>query len=163
MQTLRNEGATLMKSIIIGFGFIAVLTTFADFPSASNVIQVSDHQVLTEGGQERGSEKFDEFVITRDFSIDDAKARMDAFYDDGLKNKPTFLAYVILYRGKCRWSRYTLRATKKYLMLRGLSAGRIRTVDGGYRDEPTMELWIVPQGGQPPRPTPTYRSKRWRC
>lgn len=154
-----------MISIIIGFGFIcAGLSTLADFASPNHVIRVSYQQVLAGRGQEQGSEKFDEFVITRDFSIDDAKARVDTFYDNGLKNKPNFLAYVILYRGKCRSSRYTLRATKKYLMLRGLSKGRIRMVPGGYRDEPTMELWIVPEDAPPPKATPTYSSKRrWKC
>ena len=106
--------------------------------------------------------KFDEFVTNS--AIDDVKARLDGFYDKGLKTTPNSTAYVILYRGKCRTSRYTLRVVKNYLMLRRLPAHRIKLLYGGYRDEPTMELWIVPKGASWPKPTPTYRSKgRWRC
>ncbi len=31
---------------------------------------------------------------------------------------------------------------------------RVVVVGGGTRDVDTIELWIVPQGAQPPRPTP---------
>ena len=34
---------------------------------------------------------------------------------------------------------------------------RITSVDGGFRDIATTELWIVPKGAQPPQPTPTVR------
>jgi len=32
---------------------------------------------------------------------------------------------------------------------------RINTMDGGFREKPTAELWIVPRGASPPSPTPT--------
>lgn len=32
---------------------------------------------------------------------------------------------------------------------------RIQTIDGGFRETAITELWIVPPGAQPPRPTPT--------
>jgi hypothetical protein len=103
--------------------------------------------------------KFDEFV-TSDLAIDDVKVRLDEFYDQGLKNKPRSRAYVILYRGRHRRSRYSLRATREYLILRKLPRGRITTIGGGYRDEPTMELWVVPEGAEPPKPRPTYFQTR---
>jgi len=34
---------------------------------------------------------------------------------------------------------------------------RITSVDGGFREIATTELWIVPPGAQPPTPTPTVR------
>jgi len=35
-----------------------------------------------------------------------------------------------------------------------ISASRIRLVDGGYRQQPALELWIVPLGEHAPIPTP---------
>ncbi len=35
------------------------------------------------------------------------------------------------------------------------AANRIRAVDGGFREKPAYELWIVPEGAESPRPTPT--------
>ena len=34
---------------------------------------------------------------------------------------------------------------------------RIAAVDGGYREQPLFEFWIVPAGAEPPRPTPTLK------
>jgi hypothetical protein len=34
---------------------------------------------------------------------------------------------------------------------------RITTIDGGFREVPTTELWIVPPGAEPPRPTPSIK------
>ena len=36
----------------------------------------------------------------------------------------------------------------------GISPGRIRLVNGGYRKWRTLEFWIVPRGAHPPIPTP---------
>jgi hypothetical protein len=38
---------------------------------------------------------------------------------------------------------------------RGIYLGRIVTVDGGYREVPMTELWMVPRGSTPPKPSPT--------
>jgi hypothetical protein len=102
------------------------------------------------GSERRRTTKFDEFV-TKGLSIDEVKARLDGFYDQGLKNNPGWLAYIVLYRSKSRSSRYSLSATRKYLILRGFPARKIKTINGGYRDEPLMELWVVPPGADPPK------------
>jgi hypothetical protein len=45
---------------------------------------------------------------------------------------------------------------KSHLVLtRGINAARIVTIDGGYREQPTTEFWIVPDGASPPQPSPT--------
>src|SRR2546421_7502242 len=88
--------------------------------------------------------RFDEFIIDRSLATDDMKARLDSFYDNGLKNEPASRAYIIFYRGRHLISRYTPSTVKNYLILRGLSATHIKTIYGGYRDKPTIELWIVP-------------------
>src|SRR5947209_5451654 len=38
---------------------------------------------------------------------------------------------------------------------RGISRARLVFVNGGLRDADAFELWLVPQGAEPPRPTPT--------
>jgi len=103
--------------------------------------------------------KFDEFE-TGGIAIDDVKARLDNFYDNGLKNKPESLAYIILYRRKCETSRYTLEAFRNYLKLRGLPSRRIKMKKGGYRSQPTVELWVLPKDTHPPTPSPQYVQKR---
>ena len=40
--------------------------------------------------------------------------------------------------------------------------GRVVLVDGGYREEAMMELRIVPEEVEPPKPTPTVFPKRRR-
>jgi hypothetical protein len=35
----------------------------------------------------------------------------------------------------------------------GIVAPRVRVVDGGRRDKPTREIWLVPPGAAPPKPT----------
>ena len=37
---------------------------------------------------------------------------------------------------------------------RNIDRARVVVVNGGAREVDTIELWIVPQGAQPPRPTP---------
>jgi len=37
---------------------------------------------------------------------------------------------------------------------RGIDASRIAVVNGGVRDVDTFELWVVPKGATPPRPSP---------
>src|SRR5439155_6798822 len=40
----------------------------------------------------------------------------------------------------------------------GVAEGRISGVDGGVREEPTIELWILPAGATPPKPRPEFAS-----
>ena len=38
-----------------------------------------------------------------------------------------------------------------------LSFPRVTAVDGGFREQTSVELWIVPRGASPPAPTPTVK------
>lgn len=42
---------------------------------------------------------------------------------------------------------------------RGINRGRLTAIDGGYREEPAIELWIVPEGATPPQASPTLESQ----
>jgi hypothetical protein len=42
---------------------------------------------------------------------------------------------------------------------RGIPSDRIRVLRGGYRQEATIELWVVPTGAAAPTATPTLRPR----
>lgn len=46
---------------------------------------------------------------------------------------------------------------KDELIANGVSIRRINAVDGGFREQPMFEFWLVPAGAEQPRPTPTVR------
>jgi hypothetical protein len=91
-------------------------------------------------------------------AFDDTKARLDNLAIE-LQNAPTSQGYIIVYAG--RGSRAgqadrLIKRAKDYLVTnRGIDAGRISVINGGYRDTDYFELWVVPQGAEPPQPTPT--------
>ena len=43
--------------------------------------------------------------------------------------------------------------------VRKMDGARTLSGDGGYREQPTIELWIAPAGGTPPLATPTVDPK----
>jgi hypothetical protein len=99
-------------------------------------------------------------------------------YADVLKTNPTALAYVIVYGGtNIYWIQLSrakhelpIRAidsasyvsrlgadVRAHLLANGIDRARIVMLDGGYRDDSaTVEMWIIPQGGKRPHPTPNY-------
>jgi hypothetical protein len=103
------------------------------------------------------SRKVDEYGNLR---FNDEKARLDQFAIQ-LQNDPTAQGYIIVYGGRVgRAGEAQARAdrAKAYLVNnRGISADRIVTVDGGYREQLTTELYVVPQGATPPQATPTVQ------
>lgn len=103
--------------------------------------------------------KFDEYGNIR---IGDEKARLDHLAIH-LQKEPRLRAYIISYGGRQgRRSEGQMRASraKDYLVnARGVEEGRINTINGGYREELTLELWLSPIRGDVPVPTPTVDEK----
>src|SRR5919206_3051344 len=99
--------------------------------------------------------RFDEFPSV---AHDDDKARLDNLAIE-LQNNPGSTGYVFAYAGRNSRAgeadRMGRRAIEYLTTTRGLSGDRIRFVNGGYRESNTFELWLVPPGAEPPRPTPT--------
>jgi hypothetical protein len=91
-------------------------------------------------------------------AFDDTKARLDNLAIE-LQNTPTSQGYIIVYAG--RGSRAgqadrLIKRAKDYLVnQRGIDASRLSVINGGFRDTDYFELWVVPQGAEPPQPTPT--------
>jgi hypothetical protein len=104
---------------------------------------------------------------------EDELARLDNFAVQ-LQNELDTQGYIIFYEGRRYGYCYKYRSRiprrgeaearvariKPYLVeTRGFDAKRIVVINGGYREEWMAELWIVPKGGNPPKPTPTLTEK----
>ncbi len=117
--------------------------------SASCTSQVSPDRTI--------STKFDEYG---NVNFNDEKARLDNFAIQ-LQNAPNTQGSIIAYggrRGRTGEAQARADRAKNYLVnTRGLDAGRIVTVDGGFREDLAVELWLVPQGATPPTASPTLQ------
>lgn len=102
-----------------------------------------------------------EFDVCCTCSYDDQKARLDNLAIE-LQNDPSTTSYVIAYAGRnsrAGAADKLLNRAKDYLVQkRQLDQSRIVTVNGGYREEDCVELWVVPRGAEPPKPTPTIQA-----
>jgi hypothetical protein len=102
-------------------------------------------------------------VIGREFdtccscSNDDLKARLDNLAVE-LQNDPSTTTYIFAYGGRTSPSGQAgrlLARTRDYLINdRGIDASRIIQVNGGFREEDCVEVWIVPRGATAPQPSP---------
>ena len=91
-------------------------------------------------------------------ALKDENARLDNYAVE-LMNDPTAQGYIIAYGGRASRAgdakKRADRAKAYMVKTRGLDAQRVVTIDGGLREEPGTELWIVPSGAQAPAPSPT--------
>jgi len=100
------------------------------------------------------SRKTDEYG---DITVGDEKARLNNLVTE-LQNDPTAQGYLICYggrRGREGAARRRCERAKNHLGFRGIDAPRVVAVDGGFREELTVELWVVPPGAVPPPSSPT--------
>jgi hypothetical protein len=67
--------------------------------------------------------------------------------------------YLIVYAGRKSDRNFTMSWVKKIkdelINNNKVEPRRILAMDGGFREDPAFEFWLVPAGAQPPRPTPT--------
>jgi hypothetical protein len=94
---------------------------------------------------------FDKFS---DVNCEDLSARLDNFAV-ALATEPNARGTIVVYEGKYRNGKAPRRGEaqasasriKDYLVnSRGVSPARIVVVNGGFRDDYAVELWICPQG-----------------
>jgi len=102
-----------------------------------------------------------EFDVCNSCSYDDQKARLDNLAVE-LQNDPSTTAYVIVYGARTsrmgQADRLGVRARDYLVTRRGIDPSRIIVLNGGFREEDSVELWIVPSGAKPPQPTPTVQA-----
>jgi hypothetical protein len=99
--------------------------------------------------------KIDEFGK---ISSKDRMPRLDSLIIE-MNNDPTSQGYIISYGGRqdsVGAAQKSADFAKQYIVqLKRFDSSRIVTVDGGFREEPMMELWLVPSGAAPPQASPT--------
>jgi hypothetical protein len=108
--------------------------------------------------RERPSRQFD---VCCSCSFDDQKARLDNLAVE-LQADPTAMTYVIAYGGRTsrigQGDLLGARARDYLAANRGIDQSRITVINGGFREEDCVELWIIPSGATPPQPTPTVQA-----
>lgn len=66
--------------------------------------------------------------------------------------------FIIAYAGRTSARGYAgnaLRRMRTHLASTGLEANRVMVLDGGFREQPAFEVWVVPQGAEGPKAAPT--------
>lgn len=95
-----------------------------------------------------------------DLSWEDEKAHLDNFAI-ALHNDPDSLGYVIVYAGRrsCfgEAKSRALRAKNYLVQTRAVAASRIKSIDGGYREELTVILQPAPRGAPEIAVSPTLK------
>jgi hypothetical protein len=90
--------------------------------------------------------EFDECV---NCTFDDQKARLDNLAVE-LQNDPSTRGYIIAYAGRMsplgQVDKLMRRARDYMVTRRGIDASRLVVVNGGFREEDGVELWVVPSG-----------------
>jgi hypothetical protein len=101
------------------------------------------------------SRPFDQYG---DINSEDETARLDNFAIQ-LQEEIAARGFVITYGGRTSFegqARERARLAKDYLTREyNFVDERIVTIDGGYREDATVELWIVPREATPPTASPT--------
>jgi hypothetical protein len=99
--------------------------------------------------------KLDEFG---DIRQGDTKARLDNFAIE-LQNDPTLQAHLVVYGGRNgprgQAARRALQLKTYLTDTRAIDPARVFTVEGGFRDELSGELWLSPLGSPAPPVRPT--------
>jgi hypothetical protein len=151
----REDGVRIDARVLEGEGEDINSITYE--PAAKdNRLRCPDAPVISDGDENTPQpRKFDEYS---NISFNDEKARLDniAIY---LQQKPEMKGYIIAYAGRrARVGEAQARAdcAKNYLVNeRGIQSERVVTMDGGYREKPMVELYLLPRGVSAPTATPT--------
>jgi hypothetical protein len=99
--------------------------------------------------------KFGEFGELPPKAVSENLAALASFLAQSQDN-----IYFFAYAGRKSERGYVanwLRKMKDELVIAGLNPRRVIAMDGGFREEPAFEFWVVPLGAEPPRPSPTVR------
>lgn len=100
---------------------------------------------------------FDQFPS---IAFDDTKARLDNLAIE-LQNAPDLTAYIFVYAGRTSRAGQAdalgRRALDYLVNERGMDSRRINMINGGYREQDYIEIWICPPGAKAPQASPTVQ------
>lgn len=123
------------------------------------------------------AELIDEFGNT---ACEDYLNRMDNLRLN-VENNPNSKTYILIYEGKELWFNaarvksklvfptfgsakakiYSIKMRFKFMQAEHL-LDRIVFIEAGFRENFTLEIWSVPNGANPPKPTPTLTKMKYR-
>lgn len=99
--------------------------------------------------------------------FEDAEARLDTFFiqlSNLNEGKPHYQGFIIVYAGRSAQAAEAstvAECSKNYLVkVRAADPETVVAADGGYRDEFTVELYIMPNDAYPPMLMPTVSPKK---
>jgi hypothetical protein len=153
-RIIEGQGTASVKLDMTGFG--------GHSPTASVTISGFDSACARTASCSLIIERWDlspkKFGSYGAFPPKEEGSRLNAFAVE-LKNQPGAEAYLLAYGGRRGHAGEALELatrSKEYLVeSRGIDARRIVTLDAGYREKLTIDLWIVPTGHARPVATPT--------
>jgi hypothetical protein len=161
-RVMSGAGSPTLTVDSTGLGGQRVIATLAvDDGSGDPACRQTAQAVSAVAAEEKKIIVAREFDECNNCTFDDQKARLDTLAVE-LQNDPTTHAYVIAYGGRTspigQVERLMTRARDYLTRERGIDAARIVTVNGGFREGDSVELWLVPSGATPPRATPTIQA-----
>lgn len=99
--------------------------------------------------------------------FEDAEARLDSFVlqlQNMNEGKPHYRGFIIIYAGRSAYAAEAgtlAECSKNYLVnVRNAAPDSVIAADGGYRDQFTVELYIMPNDAYPPLLMPTVSPKQ---
>jgi hypothetical protein len=132
-----NKKMRTLKSILVSFSLLLVM--------------IGDSSAAVE------SRKIDEI---NNYNWEELMLRLD-FCAVLLQNEAAASAYIIVYDGRLSMRGEVqgwMNCIKNYMVeRRGMDSNRIRIVNGGYRGNKAVELWLVTPADSLPKATPTIK------
>lgn len=105
--------------------------------------------------QSQETRKFDEYGELR---TKDENARLKNLVIE-MKSDSKITAYILAYGGRRSGPKDALTKANKakgYTLKTGkFKTSRVIAMDGGYKEEPTIEIWLVPAGADAPQASPS--------
>jgi hypothetical protein len=153
-RIIQGQGSASIKLDLTGFGGQSPTATVTVSGFDSDCARTASCSLIIEYW-DLDPKKFDSYsALPRKEEL----KRLSAFAVQ-LQNQPGAVGYLLAYGGQRARAGEALKlatTVKEYLVKsRRIDANRIVTLDGGYREKPTIDLWIVGIGGNPPVATPT--------
>lgn len=153
-----GQGTSTIKVETVGAGGQTITAT-VDVGGYSRECATSDSCTISVTKKSVPAAKFGEYT-TADLSAN--KAQLDKWVL-ALQQDPTAQGYLIAYGGRASQPEDAQKAadnaTDYTINVRKMDGARTLSGVGGYREQPTVELWIAPAGGTPPMATPTVDPK----
>jgi hypothetical protein len=162
-RIISGQGTPTLNVDSTGLGGQKIVATLvADDGSSDPTCAQSAQAVSLVAAREKRVIVAHEFDECNNCSYDDQKARLDNLAVE-LQSDPSMRAYIIAYGGRTKplnQVEVLISRARDYLITkRGIDASRFDVVNGGFREDDSVELWLVPSGAAAPKPTPTVQAK----